>query len=183
MKPLTAWSPGFSRSKPFEPPEGGTPNQPRFMARRKLRVGERRPRLARSTRNQPPATCLTPFLRLELFLWHLEVNQHEVFGKPHQLVRTAGIKDGGRQILNVFFDPLGGDAPAPARPRVLWMQPRAGDVKVKMRIVQLQLVELIVEDDVVGRTDAVKNRDLRFQLAFRGLAHESAERRHTRSAG
>src|SRR5216117_3112161 len=31
MKPLTAWSPGFSRPKPFEPPEGGTPNQPRFM--------------------------------------------------------------------------------------------------------------------------------------------------------
>src|SRR5437773_12419599 len=31
MKPLTAWSPGFSRSKPFEPPKGGTPNQPGFM--------------------------------------------------------------------------------------------------------------------------------------------------------
>src|SRR5437016_2467266 len=31
VKPLTAWSPGFSRSKPFAPPEGGTPNQPRFM--------------------------------------------------------------------------------------------------------------------------------------------------------
>src|SRR2546427_313411 len=31
MKPLTAWSPGFSRSKPFEPPEGGTPNQPRLV--------------------------------------------------------------------------------------------------------------------------------------------------------
>ena len=31
MHPLTAWSPGFSRSKPCEPPEGGTPNQPRFM--------------------------------------------------------------------------------------------------------------------------------------------------------
>src|SRR5437773_7334473 len=27
MKPLTAWRPGFSRSKQFEPPEGGTPNQ------------------------------------------------------------------------------------------------------------------------------------------------------------
>ena len=24
-------SPGFSRSKPFQPPKGGTPNQPRFM--------------------------------------------------------------------------------------------------------------------------------------------------------
>src|SRR5205814_5684920 len=34
MKPLPAWSPGFSRSKPFEPPEGGTPNQPRFTERR-----------------------------------------------------------------------------------------------------------------------------------------------------
>src|SRR5216117_2932704 len=31
MKPLTAWSPGFGRSKPFGPPEGWTPNQPRFM--------------------------------------------------------------------------------------------------------------------------------------------------------
>src|SRR5436309_5355437 len=31
MQPLTAWSPGFSRSKPFEPPKGGTPNQPGFM--------------------------------------------------------------------------------------------------------------------------------------------------------
>src|SRR5213083_2422500 len=31
-EPLTAWSPGFSRPKPFEPPKGGTPNQPRFMA-------------------------------------------------------------------------------------------------------------------------------------------------------
>src|SRR5262245_33298193 len=30
MKPLTAWSPGFSRSKPFEPPKGGTPNQARI---------------------------------------------------------------------------------------------------------------------------------------------------------
>src|SRR5437868_5494367 len=30
-EPLTAWSPGFSRPKPFEPPKGGTPNQPRFM--------------------------------------------------------------------------------------------------------------------------------------------------------
>src|SRR5438876_8882282 len=30
-EPLTAWSPGFSRSKPFEPPKGGTPNQPWFM--------------------------------------------------------------------------------------------------------------------------------------------------------
>ena len=27
------WSPGFSRSKSFEPPKGGTPNQPRFMER------------------------------------------------------------------------------------------------------------------------------------------------------
>jgi len=33
MKPVTAWSPGFSRSKRFEPPEGGTPNQRRFMER------------------------------------------------------------------------------------------------------------------------------------------------------
>ena len=31
MNPLIAWSPGFSRSKPFGPPQGGTPNQPRFM--------------------------------------------------------------------------------------------------------------------------------------------------------
>jgi hypothetical protein len=31
MNPLTAWSPGFSLSKPFESPEGGTPNQPRFI--------------------------------------------------------------------------------------------------------------------------------------------------------
>src|SRR5207247_1760711 len=31
MQPLTAWSPGFSRSKPFEPPKGGTPNRPGFM--------------------------------------------------------------------------------------------------------------------------------------------------------
>src|SRR5437762_2461539 len=30
-EPLTAWSPGFSRPKPFEPPKGATPNQPRFM--------------------------------------------------------------------------------------------------------------------------------------------------------
>src|SRR2546425_8038252 len=29
-EPLTAWSPGLSRSKPFEPPKGGTPNQPWF---------------------------------------------------------------------------------------------------------------------------------------------------------
>jgi len=29
---LHVWSPGFSRSKPFEPPKGGTPNQPRFVA-------------------------------------------------------------------------------------------------------------------------------------------------------
>ncbi len=34
MKPLTAWSPGFSRFKNFKPPEGGTPNQPRFMESR-----------------------------------------------------------------------------------------------------------------------------------------------------
>ena len=27
----SAWSPGFSRCKAFEPPEGGTPNQPWFM--------------------------------------------------------------------------------------------------------------------------------------------------------
>src|SRR6266536_356236 len=33
MQPLTDWSPGFSRSKPFEPPEGGTPNHPRFIER------------------------------------------------------------------------------------------------------------------------------------------------------
>src|SRR5439155_12771874 len=33
IQPLTAWSPGFSRSKLLEPPEGGTPNQPRFMER------------------------------------------------------------------------------------------------------------------------------------------------------
>src|SRR6059036_3509609 len=32
-EPLTAWSPGFSRPKPFEPPKGGTPNQPGFMER------------------------------------------------------------------------------------------------------------------------------------------------------
>src|SRR6266542_5809902 len=31
MKPLTAWSSRFSRSKQFEPPEGGTPNQHKFM--------------------------------------------------------------------------------------------------------------------------------------------------------
>src|SRR5437773_9501435 len=30
-EPLTARSPGFRRPKPFEPPKGGTPNQPRFM--------------------------------------------------------------------------------------------------------------------------------------------------------
>src|SRR6266496_4339056 len=33
MQPLTDWSPGFSRSKPFEPPEGGPPNHPRFIER------------------------------------------------------------------------------------------------------------------------------------------------------
>src|SRR6266404_2961429 len=95
-------------------------------------------RLARSTRNQPPATCLSPFFRLELFFRHLEVNQHEVFGKLDQLIGAAGVKDGVRQIVDVFLDILGGDAPAPARPRVLWMQPRASDVEVKVRIVQLQ---------------------------------------------
>src|SRR5881396_2671254 len=31
MKPLTAWSPGFSRSKRFVPPVGGTPNQAEFI--------------------------------------------------------------------------------------------------------------------------------------------------------
>src|SRR6266542_2303857 len=33
-EPPTAWSPGFRRSKrfkPFEPPKGGTPNQPTFL--------------------------------------------------------------------------------------------------------------------------------------------------------
>src|SRR6266536_6193840 len=30
-EPLAAWSPGFSRSERFVPPEGGTPNQRRFM--------------------------------------------------------------------------------------------------------------------------------------------------------
>ena len=51
MQPLAVWSPGFSRSKTFEPPdrrraeaalwraaeaEGGTPNQPRFMQWRSI---------------------------------------------------------------------------------------------------------------------------------------------------
>ena len=49
-EPLTAWSPGFSRSKPFEPPKGGTPNQPRFM---ESPVG-----LATLNRSESPSTAL-----------------------------------------------------------------------------------------------------------------------------
>jgi len=30
-EPLAVWSPGFSRAALFVPPEGGTPNQRRFM--------------------------------------------------------------------------------------------------------------------------------------------------------
>src|SRR6266568_5419123 len=39
MQPLTAWSPGCTRSKPFKPPEGGTPNQPRFKERMHDEIG------------------------------------------------------------------------------------------------------------------------------------------------
>src|SRR6266566_9240934 len=38
-EPLTAWIPGFSRPKPFEPPKGGTPNQPRFMGSLHVLIG------------------------------------------------------------------------------------------------------------------------------------------------
>src|SRR6266536_3979031 len=35
------WSPGFSRSKSFEPPKGGTPNQPRFIERSRMNADAR----------------------------------------------------------------------------------------------------------------------------------------------
>src|SRR6266545_4236729 len=135
-----------------------------------------------TTRHLHPATCLPPFLRFHLFFGHFQIRQHEMFGELDQLVRAAGVEDGVRQIVNVFLDPIGGDAAAAAGPRVLRVQSRAGDEKVEARVLQLQLVEFIVENDVVGGADAVKNRQLRFQFALRRLAHEGAERRHARTA-
>src|SRR5439155_15841736 len=43
---------------------------------------------------QPTTSPLPPFFRLDLFLRHFEINQHEVFGELDQLVRAAGVKDG-----------------------------------------------------------------------------------------
>src|SRR5881392_1317834 len=57
---------------------------------------------------------LPPFFRLDLFLRHLEIDQHEVLGELDQLVRAAGVKDGVGQVVDVFLDPLGGDPPASA---------------------------------------------------------------------
>src|SRR5437660_6506057 len=126
--------------------------------------------------------CSAPFLRLDLFLRHFHFSQHQMLGELHQFVRAAGVENSVREIVNVFLDPFGGDAAAPSGPGILRVQPRAGDKEVELRVLQLQLVELVVEDDVVGRAHAVKNRDLRFQLALRPLAHEGPERRHARTA-
>ena len=106
-----------------------------------------------------------------------------MLGELHQFVRTAGIENSVREIVNVFLDPFGGDAAAPSGPGILGVQPSAGDKEVELRVLQLQLVEFLVEDNVVGGADAVKNRDLRFQLALRRLAHEGPEGGHTRPAG
>ena len=50
------------------------------------------------------------------------------------------------------------------------MQTRAGDVEIKTGVFQGEVTELPLEDDVVGRPDAVKNSDLVRQFATRGFA-------------
>ena len=62
MKLLKAWSPGFSRSEPFEPPEGGTPNHPNFTGERRCQRAtlpksssvRKTDRFLRAPRSRPP---------------------------------------------------------------------------------------------------------------------------------
>src|SRR6266536_733866 len=131
---------------------------------------------------QQPEAWLPPFFRLQLFLRHLEIDQHEVFSELDQFVWPARVKHRVRQIVDVFLDPLGRDASAPAGPGILRVQPRAGDIEVKVGVVQLQLVELVVENDVVRRAHAVQDRNLRLQFASGGFAREGAKRCHPGTA-
>src|SRR5687767_12577791 len=107
-----------------------------------------------------------------------------MFGGVYQSIRSAGIKNSVRlAIADDFLDPFRRDATAAARPRVSFPQPRAGHVEFEIGILLLKLTKLFIEDDVRGRTDAVKNRDSGFQFPARSLARKAAEGSDAGTAG
>ena len=64
---LTAWSPGFSRSKHFEPPEGGTPNQPRCMESAAASAGAPHRVFGDAAEHGTQGACVWGFHRLWAF--------------------------------------------------------------------------------------------------------------------
>src|SRR5262245_60784578 len=123
--------------------------------------------------------ALTPFLRLHLFFGNFQVRQHKMLRELDELIWPTRVENRIRQIVDMLLHPLRGDAPSPSGPRVLRMQARASHVKVKVWIVQLQFVELFIEDDVIGRANAVEDGDSRGQLAPRGFPNKGPKRGHT----
>src|SRR6478609_9340265 len=90
-----------------------------------------------------------PFLRLHLCLGHVETVQDQFLGGFHQGIRAASVENSVWQVVDVFLDPGGVNATAPAGPWVLLVNARAGHVKIKVRILLREFVELCIEDDVV----------------------------------
>src|SRR5450759_2029965 len=112
-------------------------------------------------------TMSSPFFRFHLLFWNSQLVYHESLGEFNELVRTAGVENRVGAIMNLFLDPGGINAPAPSRPLIRFVEARAGHVEIKVGVLQSQLTKLILEDDVVSRAHAVKNRDARGELANR----------------
>src|SRR4051812_15867703 len=76
----------------------------------------------------------SPFLSLQLFFADAQLMEDKLFGKFDQFVGTAGIKDGVRQIVHVFFDPIGIDSAAPASPGIFGGKAGAGYVEIEVLV-------------------------------------------------
>src|SRR5438132_390984 len=104
MKPLTAWTPGSSRFKQFEPPEGGTPNQTRFIESLDAILG--------ADWDHEPRFCLTLTRNLTLTL------RSSIKSRSKSKSKKSSAESAGGVILTTRFtettnlgDPLGKRAP------------------------------------------------------------------------
>src|SRR5689334_11135115 len=83
----------------------------------------RRRKRKRRAENEAASRTLSPLLGLHMLFSHTQF-ENERFGKIHECIRTAGVKNGVRQIADMMPDPGRINASATMGPIVLWL--RAG---------------------------------------------------------
>lgn len=109
----------------------------------------------------------------------MEIVKDKVLDRFHHFVRPAGVEYGLGGVINEAFDPLGGHASAPTRPRVVWSQPGASHMEFETRIFFLQSGKLVKKDDILSGPDAVEHGDAGIEIASRRFPDKPPERRDT----